>query len=550
MIDRALMLLAGLRFRGWLRRLGRGWSSPRGIALFVVGLMMTLLWLLPALFRGAMLDQHSDPAQVRQVAPLWMFAITLVMAFLSGGGKIITFSPADIDFLFPGPFCRHQLVLYKIAITAFAAVWVSLIATIWLGRHATLWVACLIGVWLAWMFAQSLAIFILLARKAVTARRSSLPVRAGMGLLLVLIVAAVIGIARPLLGGEWEWEGLLRQSRDTLAGRIVLAPFDVLTRAFAAERLFPDLLQWTALSAAMIAALVGLILLFDMHFIETALGASESLQARLKRMRRGGGAFSAARPVARFRIGMLPRLGGVGTLAWRQVLTALRGARGLLGLLIVLLVGLAPLLWFMSKRDPQGRPAEAIAFVLAMGGMWLFLVLPSMLRFDFRADLPHMETLKLLPLPPTIIAIGQMLTPVLMITLFTWLLSAIACAAAPQLSLGAVIAAALAPPVLTLVIEAENATFLMFPSASAMMTPGDMTMIGRSMVVLFVKMLAISAAFSLAAGAGGAAYLLARSLPIALAVAWMTLAGLAAAGVPVVAHLFTRFDPSVDRPAE
>jgi uncharacterized membrane protein len=182
--------------------------------------------------------------------------------------------------------------------------------------------------------------------------------------------------------------------------------------------------------------------------------------------------------------------------------------------------------------------------------MWLFLVLPSMLRFDFRADLAHMETLKLLPLPPMIVAIGQMMTPVLMITLFTWLLSAITCAAAPQLALGAAIAAALAPPLLTLVIEAENATFLMFPAASTMMTPGDMTMIGRAMVVFFVKMLALSAAFSLAAGAGVAAYLLARSLPIAVAAAWIVLAGLAAAGVPVVARLFIRFDPSVDRPAE
>lgn len=549
MIDRSLILLTRLRWGAFVRRIRRGLSTKRGVAFTVLGAMIFVLWFLPAVV-GSMTGQaRSDPATVRADAPLIMLCLTLVMSFLSGG-KIITFSAAEIDHLFPGPFSRHQLVLYKIAVTAFATLGVALMVSLWQWRSASMWIAGLLGIWLAWLFAQSLAMLIILARQSITARRSSPLVRLAFVAMLALLAIAIYNIVRPLLHGDFNLPNLLSQARDTLPARIVLAPFEVLTATLTAERLFPDLMQWAALSMAMIAVLIFLIIRLDNHFIESSLVASEQAISKVQRMRRGGNVLSAAsKPVQSLRLPMPPRMGGIGPVLWRQMLIAVRGARGLIMVMLLVLIGIAPMIWVMSTRG--ARTQEMAVPGLVGATVWLVFALPSLLKFDFRGDLVHLDALKLLPLRPSVIVIGQLLTPVIMITLFTWILAAIVALMLPTdtTRIGAAAGAAFIPPLIALVIGVENATFLLFPTAQKMATPGDMTMLGRSMVTVFIKMLVLFGVLAVVGGAGTGLYFLTKSWPATLVGGWLLLAFAAMLTVPVIAKLFAKFDLSMDTPA-
>jgi len=542
-IDRSLILLWRLRFVARLRRIRRSLRTPRGIVFFVVGCALFALWLLPSILGTSIGRPRSDPASVRAFMPLVLLAFTLAMSLLSGG-KALSFSAADVDFLFPGPFSRHQLVLYKIAVTAFAALWVSLLFSIWQMRHATLWIAAFGGIWLCWLFAQSLAMLLVLARQAVTARHSPLVVRLAMGLLLALIIGGVIIIARPMFSGVSGFHDIKWQAGDSVLARIVLAPFVVLTRTFAAEHIWPDLILWAAISIAMIVALIAAILRLDSHFIESSLTATETMLARVRHMRSGGHAFGAAKPVRGLRIGMLPRMGGVGSLAWRQLMMALRGARGLLLMLLMITLGVGPMLWMASEHE------GAIIPLLIMGGMWLLFILPSMVRFDFRGDLARMDALKALPLQPWAVAAGQMLAPVLVLTFMAWLIAAAVIGFAPRYTRGAAVAAIIAPAAIGLVVGLENVTFLMFPTAQTMSTPGDMSVMGRAMVVMFAKMIGLMIALGLAVGVAALVLLATGSWPLTLAAGWLLLAGGALATVPIAARLFATFDLSMDKPGE
>jgi len=182
--------------------------------------------------------------------------------------------------------------------------------------------------------------------------------------------------------------------------------------------------------------------------------------------------------------------------------------------------------------------------------MWLLFILPSMVRFDFRGDLARMDALKALPLPPWAVAAGQMLAPVLVLTFMAWLIAAAVIGFAPRYAWGAAVAAIIAPAAIGLVVGLENVIFLMFPTAQTMSTPGDMSVMGRAMVVMFAKMIGLMIALGLAVGVAALVLLATGSWPLTLAAGWLLLAGGALATVPIAARLFATFDLSMDKPGE
>lgn len=551
-IDPSLILLARLRFRAWLRRISRGFSSKRGIAFFIIGCVMLLMWLLPTVISaitGSDLGRpHATPERVRDVMPLILLGITLMMTVISGG-KVVSFSAAEIDFLFAGPYSRHQLVLWKIAISGFAALWVALVFSIWQMRNASLWIAAFLGIWLAWMFVQSVAMVLLLARQALTQRRTSAVVRIALFALLALVLLAILDILRPLLpmvsGGAFSFDAVLAHTNQSLPARTLLAPFRVLTLTFTSERVFPDLAMWAGASIAMITAILWLILRLDSTFIETSLRASEEVQAIVQRVKRSGNPFGgASKPIKALRVPMLPWLHGCGPVLWRQMMLALRGARGILFIMLLLALGIGPFLWIVSDKT------SAVVPMLIVGGFWMLFLLPSMLRFDFRSDLAHMENLKLLPIAPWAVAVGQVMAPALALTLLAGILIAALMALSPLALAPGAAALAFLPSLTFLLVAIENAAFLMFPTSQTMSTPGDMTMMGRTMVIFTLKALAMVLILGAVTGIGGLALIASESWIIAAAVAWVVLTGAALAMIPLVARLFATFDPSVDKPSE
>lgn len=102
-----------------------------------------------------------------------------------------------------------------------------------------------------------------------------------------------------------------------------------------------------------------------------------------------------------------PILGGIGPVAWRQMLSVFRSSSKALLAFLVMATLAGPLLVIAS--------ADISKWSL-MGGVFFaaVFVLPRTLVFDFRSDLGTMENLKALPLSAWQISIGQLALPVLL----------------------------------------------------------------------------------------------------------------------------------------
>src|SRR5262249_12261831 len=156
------------------------------------------------------------------------------------------------------------------------------------------------------------------------------------------------------------------------------------------------------------------VLTLDAQYLETAAAASAKIYAQMERMRRGGGVPSVSRPGKRRRsLPMPPWWGGVGPIAWRQATTALRNfARALVPARArAAMAGVS----LFTTRNAPGRTEEV---TLSFAGLlvWLPIFLTATTPFDFRGDVDRIEALKTLPISSARLAVGQLATPIALIT--------------------------------------------------------------------------------------------------------------------------------------
>lgn len=553
-MDPALWKLMRLQGRGLLRRIYRGAQSP---LFFVLGILIFALWMSSAAM-SARFQRRADPENVRAVVPLVLLGVCLLSSVTGATDKAIAFTPGEVDMLFPGPFGRRQLLLYKLAKSTFAAGLTAAVLAVAMLRFASFWLAGYVAMFLALLLVQFLSTALVLVGQTVSQRAYT---RGRRVVLIVVAVAAVVGVRAVLAGHSTggpdrvDWTRMAQHFARTDAGRVLLWPFALFGRTMTAGSL-AEMLGWAAQAALVDALLLAVVVKLDANYLEAAVGASQRRYERLRRARAGGVMTVAARGTARRRLPQPPFLGGAGPIAWRQLTAAARSGRGLIIALLILAVSVGP--FFVASRQPDPSRGPVGQQASSMGGLLTALagisvVLASMLRFDFRADLDPMETLKALPLRPSAVAAGQLVAPVVVLTVIHWLLlAAIAAtfdpAAAPRPALW--VAAALAGPFNLLLFACENLIFLLSPSRPTAVGPGDFQVIGRQMFALALRTMLVGIGAGVAAGFGIVTYVLAGNSPVVLAVVTGSiLVAETAALVPAIGHAFRRFDPSVHMPA-
>jgi hypothetical protein len=550
-MHRALGLLLWLRIRGWFRRLFRNATTVRGALLLVVGVLFfgcILLNPLLVYFVAPAENQTYSLDGMRRFGPLGLLAYCVMTLLFSTGERAITFTPAEIDFLFPGPFSRRQLLGYKIAVTFLSSLVPPLFFSVYLLSQGGRFVAAYAGGVLACFFLVIFGMAVGLVANTLGARAHNRARRLVLFLLGTLLLLAALHAGSDLLGPNPEQT--LDRVEQTPALRVVLEPLRWFIETMTARQLGLEFVGYLALSAAVDLAVVMLVFLLDVQYLEASAAASAKIYARLQRAR-SGGVFAAMRGsggTAEFSLPSLPWWGGVGPLAWRQLITAVRSLRGLLLFLAIFTVGmLVPLAFGLAGDRPENRLlGQGLAYGLL--GMSL-LTLPSMITFDFRGDVDRIDVLKSLPVAAWRLVVGQIAVPVLLLTLIQVGLLALI-----QLVWGGV-AAVLGPvlvlsvPVNFLSFEVDNLMFLWFPTRQVPSSPADFQMMGRQMLVLLAKFLILGLACGIAGAAGTVLYLFAgESLSLALSAGWLLLVLFAAALVPLLALAFRNFDVARDTP--
>lgn len=534
----ALWTLLWLNFRAVIRRTGRQMRSVRGILFFLIGLGVLGIYIVPSIFPNSRV-RPADPGPALATAPVVILALSMLNLLAAAGERAVTFTPAEVDFLFPGPFSRRQLLIYKLLKTGLAGIFSAMILGAVLGRLGGSFFSRTVGVWVLFQFLQLLAMAIALLQasigeRAVTAgRRWAL---AAVGAAIALAVLEVVHTHHELT------PAVLMEARDTKAGQIVLAPFKVFAHALLARRFFFDGLRWMAMAAGIDVALATVVIGLDANYLETSATVSARRYDRLARVRRSGVAGMAKASSSRWKIAMLPWLGGAGPIIWRQLTTALRTIRTLLTILFVLAIGGGALI------SRHGGQSGSIGFIIGMS-IYLNLFVSQLLKFDFRGDLDHLDVLRSLPLRASAVAAGQLVAPTLVLSVVQMLLLATLAIAGHFPVLYVIALAIFLVPLNLLALGTDNLTFLLFPFRPKAAVAGDMALVGRQTILFACRFMLILIVGGIAAGFGVCSWMLtSHSWAAAAIAAWLPLAGAIVLIVWLMGLVYDRFDPSVSTP--
>jgi hypothetical protein len=543
-MSRALWLLLWLQLRGWLRFIGRSLRTVRGALLASIGVGVIGLWLLAVLVTPPEAG-GLRPLDVERYGPALLLLYCVANVVFSSHERAVYFTPAEVQFLFPGPFGRRERLGYKVILTALVSVPATLFMGAVLRVRQGWWPAVLLGLLLTSLFMQLFSMALSLLASAAGERLYGVGRKVAVG--LIVLVAGVVIVQARGPQASWELGQLAKEALHTEAWRVVSAPLRSFFDVMVARELNLAFLTHLAIAASVLCAVVLLIFSLDAQYEEAAAAASARVYAKIQRMRgRSVTVEEATRPTkAGWSVPMPPYWGGVGPIFWRQLTGAVRGLGRLLWVLFVLGVVLAgPVL----GSGVSGEPGALWGAVIGVG-VWLALFLTTLVPYDFRGDIDRLAALKALPIAPWRLALGQLLTPTLLLALMQWLALALALVMAPEEWHRLLVVAAFVPVVTFVIVGLENLLFLLFPVRVMAATPGDFQAVGRNVLLAMGKLVGLLAVAAAATVAALPAALLTGSFVAAALAAWPVVAAAGAALVPLCGLAFTWFDVGRDTPA-
>ena len=443
-----------------------------------------------SLFGSAALDRQALSEQIMTFMPLSMLGLSLLTVLMTTG-PTFHFSPNEINFLFTGPFRRRDLILYKfgayVAGVTLTSVFITLIAPPQTGSALAVFVATLLTL----VFVQLNSAVIGMTGHALDGSRLA-RIRWPATVFLCAIAAAVVLYA--WVTPDRGIVDLLSEFRHSWIGSIVLIPYIVFAELFVATSV-AQLTLWALVAVVINAALLCAVILLDVRTTDRSLAENARLSNRWDRIKQGGSFFATQRTEVRS-IRRAPILGGLGPIAWRQVLNALRNTSKLFAVLVGLAACIAPLSSALGAPVTEGHTVVIIYVFIAF-------ILPRNLICDFRGDLSRMEIYKTLPIAPWRICAGQLVVQVLLAyaVALTIIVSAFVFEDSVTTQV-AVILAAFALPLTLLIYALENTVHLLFPTKLVAMGRADFEFLGRSIVEFIAKSIFVLAAMA-ASGAVG-----------------------------------------------
>lgn len=431
----ALVYLRLTTAKGWLTSRLRRLKQPKYLVGAVVGISYLYFFLFRRISQNGMSRPAADTfeaAEALSVVPdIAAAALLLLIAFnwiVPRGRAGLTFSEAEISFLFAAPIRRRTLIHYRLlstlgtlALTAFfltlvSGGWTSSGASAWL-RGAGWWV--MLGTISLHFTATSFVVTRLLDRGVSSLAR---------GVAGLAVLALAVGV--PLF---WTLAALPAPTQQDLAGvgavaryleaalqsgplpwllavpRLVVAPLLATDARAFVPALMPALL--------VLAAHYAWVLFSAVSFEEASIEKAEKRATRLAAFRSGNLRVTTARKRRdpfRLRDTGRPEL----AFLWKNLLAMGRVFNPRSALVAAAIIA-AACLWLASAGLRGGQ-----AFVATVATIVLLVILllgPQFARHDLRADLKNADILKTYPLAGYQLVFGEMLGPLAVLTVIAWL---------------------------------------------------------------------------------------------------------------------------------
>ncbi len=518
-MSRALVLLIGLREAAGYRTF---WRSGRGSPVALLGklwvfaiLLASAIGWVKAVWYSLTLDEN-DPLRewllsvvrdAARMAPLPLLLILVFTGILAVFEKPFRFSPTEVDFLCAGPFRRYQLVNYKLGAAFSGQVLISLLAA-----PAGILVSGPIPVFLGTLLLLSfLHLFAVVAGSlgATLGLHDSRRIRR----LAITIAFVCAGLAILWVRSGKKIENPIEVYRQVASSPVSVAataPLRCFVEVILAKGLRPDLIVWSSL-----CLLINGLLFVTVHVLDARVEGRAMADERQVAGQEPGSPISQREPWA---LPLLARCQGLGPIAWRQSINALRKpaqisvAMLMYGILVFLLFVMAhgsTAILFLPTLDGHREINPAGARVFGTFVIVLSMLVASGLSFDFRGDMGQIDVLKALPIEPLVLTAGQLLVPVMVAAAMQWLALAVMAIAFKGVPAALWVAAAFVLPVSVVLMAIENLPTLLFPVRHTPGTkPEPFEALGRVLVHPFLRLAGYSAAVVATCVVSAAAYFL------------------------------------------
>lgn len=370
---------------------------------------------------------------IAAVSAVLLLGIVILAWVIPSHSRGLRFTEAETAFLFPAPISRRTLIHCKLLSSQFSILFTSLFFTLISNRWTFLGGNALthaVGWWfvlstLNLHFTGAALTLSRLVEGGVSPLRRRLTVLGGLAVVVGLTVA-------------WVWRDLRAPDAEDFAGvapftayllglldhgvlGTLLVPFKFVVGPFLA----PDARTFLfALAPALLVMLAhySWVLRMETSFEEASLAAAEKRSATLASVREGKRVFASTHTHARpgpFYLGSSgrPEL----AFLWKNLLSTATyfNLRVLATAAAIILVGSK---WFLTGTTPDIRAARVVVGMISLAaGAYVLLLGPHLARQDLRGDMPHADILKTYPLRGWELLLGQILTPVAILTGLTWL---------------------------------------------------------------------------------------------------------------------------------
>ena len=445
------------------------------------------------------------------VAALALVGMATYWWIVGSDRSALAFAPAEVQFLFPAPVTRRQLVQFKLVRAQVLILFNILIWSLLLrrggGEGVMTWLRP-ISLWVLFSTFQLHRLGATLARSSVAEHGGAGARRSGVaaGLMFVILGAIAWGLAR-----AWPPQGvadltdalhLVEAAAAHPAAYWALLPF----RAVVAPLFTASVEAWLGaigISTAIMLAHFLWVVRADSAFEDAAIEASAERAARAAAWR-GGGRMARRKPGAaaavasRWRLPLAVTGEPAVAILWKNMYAVLRGDRFGRQLFFFAVIVLAICVFAYVEPD---RASGFLLGVLAAWGSMLVLLGPLWLRNDLRGDLPRLELLRTYPVPATRLVAAEMASSALVLTVLELALGLsvfIALLRSPDVTLSmpdrvaVALAGALALPALNLLSAGlHNGAALLFPgwlALSGARRPGIEAM-GQTYLTMIVSVL-------------------------------------------------------------
>ena len=516
--------------------------------------------------------------QLALVGALFLLVVLVLAWVIPSSRAALKFTEAEVAFLFPAPLTRRTLIHFKLLRSQLgiliSAFFLSLIfrrasflgANPWL--HATGWWLILSTLNLHFIGASFAREYLLNLGVNPWRRRA---------LVLAVVTAGLLGcwwwlrptvplpVAEDLVSGA----ALLRYAGSVLGHAPVswiLAPGQAVVGPFFATELASF---FSALPAALLvlAAHYFWVVRSDVSFEEASIGVARERAEKLA-AQQSGDWRSRRRPTKPRSVPFKLQSLGFAPVAflWKNLIAHGPWFRVRVWL-AACAIAIAGTQWVAS--DPDLRPLLKIVGVFAMmGGSWIFLIGPMLMRREVRQTLTQLDMTKAYPLHGWQIVLGELLSPIVVMTFAQWFLLLVvaqsfgatdgpAWMTATLTVVGAIGIFLIAPPLTGLMLCIPYAGVLFFPAWAepAGSQSGGIEMMGQRLVFFAGYFLVLIVALIPAVGLGALGFVIGQWLagvPLALIFAALigsaVLAAELAAAVWWLGERLERFDVAMELP--